>query len=1139
MLGRLILPLIMALVPVGAQPQSPRVEWSYDTRGKIYSSPVIADVDGDGRSEVIVTASRDHRVLCFGGDGEVRWQYQICGQASDGLQATPSVVDYDGDGRREVFFADNSGVVGCLDYRGRLIWRVFTGDRINYSAPVVADIDGDGRIEVLFGTLSGTLYCLDDTGSERWHYQADGSVEGVPAVLRDPHTSQMRVYAVFTGGMAACLSSEGKVVWSHNEPSETKRRCSGPALGDLDGDGRIEMVCATADFQVIVVDALTGAERWRWKGRHQVDQTNSFALADLDGSGHLDIICGDGSGLGGPGSVYVLRNGKALWSTDVPGGVVQGPSVGDVDGDGELEILVCTRENRMTCLSRRGARKWDVACNAGALSTPALGDIDADGQTEIVFTCKDGFVRSVSVGGAYRADRMPWPCLNHDAQLTGSFTGAAFQAVRPSQPRGRQQAVQISGFDVLQTGENRIEVAIANLSYRPRHLEAILQVTAPDGRLSTQTISRRLSPYATHREAIHLDALIAGNYALSMRLSDIGTGAVLLTQQTRRPFVPLAHEQQAIAARLSTAADLVRRITDPELRTRALRAISAAQITRRQIARDASSNTSHQRTRVRRIAESARAALRECDRMVARLRAAASAPSSRQDFAVTPVTSLRKVFRDEPCPAGEPARIEIAGNEYEGIQLVVVPLWKGLRNLRASVSDAVHANGASRIHAADIDIRQVGYIQISPPEYNWHVAKLGWYPDVLLPSGSLDVPADQDAQPYFLTVHARKGLAPGDYRTTVTFRADGCSPVAMPLRVHVWNFSLTDETHLKTAFSMSEGSVQAFYRYPEGLPASVRHRYYDLHLEHRVGPVFSLGYDPGEALGNLDYAIAHGQNNFFVSVPGYLPESQREQEAQKLRALRQLVRDRGWSDHALFYSRDEVAVMARNEIPQVVEMNSWTRSVIPEWPRLETSAPEQSLFGAVDIWCPTVDNFDASVLAQRKARGDRLWFYTVWGRPGIMIEFPATDHRLMFWECWKYGAEGFLYYATTSWDLNMSTDRRWPSIPWIATNRQPGHNGCGYLIYPGANGTPLASLRLAVARDGIEDYEYLYTLRQALRTAGNRAPAQLRARALAELDISPKVLVDNMTFTEDPAAILAARSRIASLIEQFRALPRP
>ena len=360
----------LALLLAAGAAAEPRLEWAFETKGKIYASPILADLEDDGKTEVIVAASRDRRVICLDCDGELRWDYRIHDAGNDGIQATPSVVDYDGDGRKEVFFVTTGGVAGCIDYQGRLIWRTFTGDHVDYSGPVVADVDNDGHIEMVFGSDSGTVYCLDDCGIERWHYQGDGEVRGIPAVAWHEASGTMRLYVAFGGGVAACLSSEGEVVWAHNEPMPRGERRSGPAVGDVDGDGAPEVVLATDDFRVIVRDAFTGEEKWRWKGQHKTDQTHSFALADFDGSGRLDIVCGDGAGQGGPGRVYRLRDGAPLWSADVGGSVVQGPSVGDVDGDGQLDILLCSRSKRLLCFSADGEEQWVFPSATEVLTTP-------------------------------------------------------------------------------------------------------------------------------------------------------------------------------------------------------------------------------------------------------------------------------------------------------------------------------------------------------------------------------------------------------------------------------------------------------------------------------------------------------------------------------------------------------------------------------------------------------------------------------------------------------------------------------------------------------------------------------------------------------------------------------------------------
>ncbi|HOZ49712.1 MAG TPA: FG-GAP-like repeat-containing protein [Candidatus Hydrogenedentes bacterium] len=1127
--------LVGLLVTAFMNVATPEIEWAFDSQGKIYASPIIADLDGDGLCEVIVAASRAGRVICLDGQGELRWDFRVEDGNADGIQATPSAVDYDGDGAREVFFLTKGGVVGCLDHQGELIWRTHLGDAVDYSGPVVADIDSDGRVEVVFGSDSGTVYCLDDSGAGRWHYQGDGEVRGIPAVAWHEPSRSMRIYVTFGAGTEACLSSEGQILWAFNEPMPRRERRSGPAVGDIDGDGGLDVVFATEDFRIIVRDAATGAEKWRWKGAHHIDQTSTFALVDFDGTGTLDIVCGDGSGQGGPGNVYRLRNGAPLWTADVAGSVVQGPSVGDVDGDGQLDILVCSRSKRLLCLSASGEEQWSVPSATEVLTTPALGDIDNDGEVEIVFTSKDHLVRCVTVHGKADAARLPWPMISHDAQLSGNARGAAFACDKPHAPDAPIEALTLDAFGPLTMGDNTVSFTFVNTDYRPRLLEAVAEITRPDGSRITERVTERREPFEVKHVTFDVPVLFEGTYVLALRLVDVGSGKTLAAVDTGCEIDAFAAERESLAAAFEAARMRAGGLAHEPLRTRALDALDATGTKAVAAIDQAVLRSDPAPGERRRDIDAVQNALRAFRHTVARIDAARATPAEVTEFAVVAETTLRKVFRDESFPA-EPRdaiipAIAVAGNEYEGVQLVVVPLWTGLEGMRLSVSDLHQADGAGVIPSAQIIVNRIGYVEIGPPEYNWHVDKVGFYPDILFDDAPTDVPAEQCAQPFFLTVKAAADTAPGDYEGTIRIEANGGAALDLPLRVHVWAFHIPEKPHFKVSLWMNEGQIAAFYRYEGRTPFEVRQRYYDYHLEHRASPIRAFPPAGGDMLDDFDYLVAHGQNSLFVDIPEYLEEGDRPACAEQLLATRDLLREKGWADLAMIYTRDEVAVVARHLIPKVVEMNHWIKTVLPEWPRLQTSAPEQALFDAVDIWCPCINAFDPVILEERKAKGDRLWFYTVWGRPGIMIEFPATDHRIMCWECWKFGAEGFLYWGTTHWDLNMQSDARWPDIPWIPYNRQPGHNGCGYLLYPGPDGTPLGSIRFEVLRDGIEDYEYLFRLKELMDAKGDAVPADLRAEAEAELAIPKEVVTNHEVFTEDPQVILDARERIARLIE--------
>lgn len=1125
--------LIFILSANPAPAPSPVPEWAYETRGKIYASPVPVDLEGDGSIEILIAASRAQRLLCLNGAGALHWDFQIDDGDGDGLQATPSAVDFDGDGVKEVVFLTHGGIAGCVDASGRLRWRVSIGDKLDYTGPAVADLEGDGHAEIVFGSDSGTLYCLDDTGLRLWHYQGAGQMRGIPAIGRAEHTGTLLVYAVFGDGAMTCLDCEGRVLWSKDEPGPRGERRSSPAIGDLDSDGRPEVVSATEDFHVIAYDAWTGDERWRWKGDGNIDQANSFALADFDKSGTLDVVCGDSSG-----HVYRLRDGALIWRADVGGGVVQGPSIGDVDGDGALEVLVCSRGNRLACLSDRGDEKWRYSSKAAPLTTPALGDFDGDGEVEIVLAGKDRFIHCLSVGGRHNAAKLPWPMLARDPQLSGNAAGMPFARAKAPETATRAEALEILRYEQLRCGENDAELAFANTAGYRRRLELVAEIVHPDGRLVTRRVAVSLDPGERRFEQLVFETFEEGRYGLIVQLIDAGTGRMLGEANRAGAFVPFAVEKaefDTLAADVLRLAGALTGDTARRARVHLDRTIASG---RTIFDTTPTEPAKTRKAAVERIRDQIALLRRELSRLVAAQRSAV--PADR--FAVVADTTLRKVFRDEPYPAPDSAaqafHVELARNEYEGIQAIVIPLYTALEKVTLSCNGLQHENGDAFIPSTNIEINPVGYVEAGPPEYNWRVPKLGWYPDVLLPNAAVDIEETQTAQPYFVSIHTEADTAPGRYTGTLRITIEGKPAGDVPLTAEVWDFALPAVPTLKTSFWMSEGDIARFYKFEGRAPFEVRKRFYDLHLKYLVSPIKDFPMSQGEDLEDFDYVMAHGQNCFFLPVPDAAGAA-RDRYAEQVRRADAYLDAKGWSSLGAFYTMDEVAVMQRHRIRDVQEMSAWLKSTFPEYPRLQTSAPEQALFGVADIWCPTIDSFDPNVLGQRMGQGERLWMYTVWGRPGIMIEFPATDHRLMFWECWKYGAEGFLYWGTTHWAYNLDGETRWPQRPWITHNSQPGHNGCGYLLYPGPDATPLASTRLHAVRDGIEDYEYLHLLRSLAEVRGSHLPSVLRERVENELAVDPAVVRDHKTFTEEAETVLDARRNIAASIHELDVIEGP
>jgi hypothetical protein len=259
--------------------------------------------------------------------------------------------------------------------------------------PKLADLDGDGKREIVIPDTNGMVHA----------YRADGTeLPGFPFALEPTFGLHPQSAAFKTGGVS----------------SDVRTTTAGSvAIGDVNGDGRPEIVVLTGSGSAHVIDA-TGHELPGWPvfldrtltkmtdPDHQLVSsfTGAPALADLDKNGKLEIIAAAGDGRiyvwkadgsnYGPFPIVLASNPTARnWR------LVGSPAVGDVDHDGVIDIVEGTMSpndggelhvvNSMTGHDIPGypiqvqSIKILPYVAEGLPEAPALADIDHDGKLEI------------------------------------------------------------------------------------------------------------------------------------------------------------------------------------------------------------------------------------------------------------------------------------------------------------------------------------------------------------------------------------------------------------------------------------------------------------------------------------------------------------------------------------------------------------------------------------------------------------------------------------------------------------------------------------------------------------------------------------------------------------------------------------
>jgi len=138
------------------------LKWSYDLIGYVHhSSPVVADVDKDGVMELIIGTYVENAIYCLNAvNGNFKWKYVT----NDWIYSTPVIAEFNGDGFIDIFVSSWDKNLYVLDGRnGALMYKYQTGGQI-YSNPLVGDIDEDGLLEIIFSSFDKGVYCLATNG---------------------------------------------------------------------------------------------------------------------------------------------------------------------------------------------------------------------------------------------------------------------------------------------------------------------------------------------------------------------------------------------------------------------------------------------------------------------------------------------------------------------------------------------------------------------------------------------------------------------------------------------------------------------------------------------------------------------------------------------------------------------------------------------------------------------------------------------------------------------------------------------------------------------------------------------------------------------------------------------------------------
>jgi hypothetical protein len=279
-------------------------------------------------------------------------------------------------GFNQIIFGTRQGDLYVLQHQNDGSWAPAPGFPVNVgahiaSSPAIGDLDGDGIPDIVVGY--GSNY--------------DPTHQGGAKAF---HRNGALMWTVVTGPLM-----EGSNNWTHAPVYGT------PAIGDVDGDGHMEVAFGSFDHHIYLVDGATGANKPGWPVDAQDTVYSSPALYDIDGDGRPDIIIGTDAFQINGGCLRVLRfdgTSVAGFPKCIDQTINSTPVVADIDGDGRPEIIHGTGTfygppnfhpaHKVYAYHCDGSAVagWPVAVDGQVGTTPAVADLNGDGHLEVVVT---------------------------------------------------------------------------------------------------------------------------------------------------------------------------------------------------------------------------------------------------------------------------------------------------------------------------------------------------------------------------------------------------------------------------------------------------------------------------------------------------------------------------------------------------------------------------------------------------------------------------------------------------------------------------------------------------------------------------------------------------------------------------------
>ena len=541
------------------------------------------------------------------------------------------------------------------------------------------------------------------------------------------------------------------------------------------------------------------------------------------------------------------------------------------------------------------------------------------------------------------------------------------------------------------------------------------------------------------------------------------------------------------------------------------------------------------------------------------------------------------------------AKIELytAKGEYEGQHLILTSKTKPVTGIDVSVSNLTHeSNSTVKFPKENIEVFFEKYVEVKKI-YENNGATTGKYPDALIPMKNIVEYGENKMeagtnQGLYVRFNVPKDQLAGKYTGNLTLNYAGLSKT-IPVTLEVANLTISEETHARSYF-ISEWQ----YRLGElDSTQAMLEKYIQAGLEYRISPagvVIDKTFDDEGINYYVETAAKYMKDPRCTHVA--LPQKSKTQtvvvngESLTASAPDPVIMEKildAFIKKSFEDNFDYVSKLGSHLVDEPQLNNALTRTKVATTifkntlkkvaDKLEAESHSNATLKAklvnsvrnvraiitasyadeyadyIDTWCPTVDYYNTESQRAKYADQEEKWWYTCISPrapyPTYHTEDTLLSARTLSWMQAEYDVVGNLFWATNVYaNYTGSYYENIDDFYEGDASRFSQVNGDGYLFYPGkpygVDG-PIGSLRLEAIRDGIEEYEVLYALKNDYKaisaSTGIAFDAKNAIRNLAT-DLYSGTQVDTTSEKFDAArkalyqlAMMGSSSAKASIIE--------